>query len=80
MVNYNETTDRYRSGKKRFIPKYDYVKFYDGYWYPVRMTTYLYWFKYLQEAELSSEFDVDWKKYKASMHVKTYAHAAKAQL
>jgi len=33
MVNYNETTDKYRSGKKRFIPKSDDVKHHDGYWY-----------------------------------------------
>ena len=65
MVNYKETTDRYRSGKKRFVPNSDYVKYHDGYWYPVRMTTYLYWFKFLQECEKSEEFEVDWKKYKA---------------
>ena len=65
MVNYKETADRYRSGIKRFVPKSDYVRFHNGYWYPVRMTTYLYWFKFLQEAEVSSEFEVDWKKYKA---------------
>ena len=65
MVNYKETTDRYRSGKKRFIPNSDYVKYHEGYWYQVRMTTYLYWFKFLQECEKSKEYEVDWKKYKA---------------
>ena len=64
MVDYDYTSHEYRNGKKRFVPKSDYVKFHDGYWYPVRMTTYLYWFKFLQEAELSREFEVDWKKYK----------------
>ena len=64
MVDYDYTSHEYRNGKKRFVPKSDYVKFHDGYWYPVRTTTYLYWFKFLQEAELSREFEVDWKKYK----------------
>ena len=64
MVDYKHTPDRYRSGKKRYVPNSDYVKYHDGVWYPVRMTTYLYWFKFLQECEKSDEYEVDWKKYK----------------
>jgi len=35
----------------------------DGMWIPFRKRTYLYWFKFLQEAERSSDYTVNWKKY-----------------
>jgi len=41
----------------------DWVKYKDGYWIGHRKRVYLYWFKYLQHAELSSEYNVDWTKY-----------------
>ena len=36
----------------------------DGYWIPSLKRTYLYWFKFLQEAELHQSYEVDWSKYK----------------
>ena len=33
-------------------------------WIPHLKRTYLYWFKFLQEAELNDGYLVDWKKYK----------------
>ena len=33
-------------------------------WIPYRKRTYLYWFKFLQEAQMFDEVSVDWKKYK----------------
>jgi hypothetical protein len=41
----------------------EWVRYRDGLWIPQRKRTYLYWFKFLQEAELSSEYQVDWSKY-----------------
>ena len=41
-----------------------YVRYKDNLWIPQRKRTYLYWFKFLIEAEQSSEFTVDWSKYK----------------
>ena len=43
--------------------KSDWVKHRDSLWIQQRKRVYLYWFKFLQEAELSEEFEVDWKKY-----------------
>jgi hypothetical protein len=42
---------------------YDWIRYKDGYWIPHRKRVYLYWFKYLQHAEKSSEYEVDWSKY-----------------
>ena len=42
---------------------YDWVRYKDGHWIPHRKRVYLYWFKYLQEAERSDSFQVDWSKY-----------------
>ena len=36
----------------------------DGYFIPQRKRIYLYWFKFLQEAERSPEFKVNWNKYR----------------
>jgi len=36
----------------------------DGLYIPHRKRTYLYWFKFLQEAEKSTNFTIDWKKYR----------------
>ena len=47
-----------------FIPKSRWVKYKDGYWIPVRKRNYLYWYKFLQIAEQSPDYKVDWKKYK----------------
>ena len=44
--------------------KSDWVKHRDGLWIQQRKRVYLYWFKFLQEAESSDEFDVDWKRYR----------------
>ena len=35
----------------------------EGLWLPHKKRMYLYWFKFLQEAERSSEFTVNWNKY-----------------
>ena len=42
---------------------YDWIRYKDGHWIPHRKRVYLYWFKYLQEAERSDSFQVDWSKY-----------------
>lgn len=42
---------------------YDWIRYKDGYWIPHRKRVYLYWFKYLQEAEQCPEFAIDWSKY-----------------
>ena len=38
---------------------YDWIRYKDGYWIPHRKRVYLYWFKYLQEAEQCPEFAVE---------------------
>ena len=42
---------------------YDWIRYKDGHWIPHRKRVYLYWFKYLQEAERSDSLQVDWSKY-----------------
>ena len=42
---------------------YDWIRYKDGYWIPHRKRVYLYWFKYLQQAELSPRHTVDWTQY-----------------
>ena len=42
---------------------YDWIRYKDGYWIPHRKRVYLYWFKYLQQAELSPRHTVDWMQY-----------------
>ena len=42
---------------------YDWNRYKDGFWIPHRKRVFLYWFKYLQQAELSSSHKVDWTKY-----------------
>ena len=39
------------------------IRYRDGIWIPHRKRTYLYWFKFLQEAERSPDFTVNWNKY-----------------
>ena len=50
-------------------------KYRDGLWIQHKKRTYLYWFKFLQEAELSKTHSVDWIRYeewggKSMMNVK----------
>ena len=40
------------------------IRYRDDIWIPHRKRTYLYWFKFLQEAERSSDFTVNWNKYR----------------
>jgi hypothetical protein len=44
----------------------EWIRYKDGLWIPYRKRTYLYWFKFLQEAEAApdTEFKVDWNKYR----------------
>ena len=42
---------------------YDWIRYKDGYWISHRKRVYLYWFKYLQHAELSPNHEVDWTQY-----------------
>ena len=42
---------------------YDWIRYKDGYWIPHRKRVYLYWYKYLQQAELSPRHTVDWAQY-----------------
>lgn len=42
----------------------EWIRYQDGLWIPYRKRTYLYWFKFLQEAEKFDEVKVDWRKYR----------------
>jgi hypothetical protein len=42
---------------------YDWIRYKDEYWISHRKRVFLYWFKYLREAEQNPEFTVDWSKY-----------------
>ncbi len=42
---------------------YDWIRYKDGYWIAHRKRVYLYWFKYLQEAQLCEDYEIDWSKY-----------------
>jgi hypothetical protein len=42
----------------------DSIRYRDGLWIAYRKRNYVYWFKFLQFAEESDEFSVNWKKYK----------------
>ena len=42
----------------------EWIRYRDGLWIPYRKRTYLYWFKFLQEAERSPDFKVNWRKYR----------------
>ena len=42
----------------------EWIRYKDGLWIPYRKRTYLYWFKFLQEAERSDEHKVNWNKYR----------------
>ena len=39
------------------------LRYRDGYWIGARKRIYLYWFKFLQHAERSKDYAVDWSKY-----------------
>jgi hypothetical protein len=41
----------------------EWIRYRDGLWIPHRRRTYFYWFKFLQEAELSESHTVDWSRY-----------------
>ena len=40
------------------------IRYRDKLWIPHRKRTYLYWFKFLQEAERSPDYKVNWNKYR----------------
>ena len=40
------------------------IRYREGLWIPYRKRAYLYWFKFLQEAERHPDYKVDWKKYR----------------
>ena len=42
----------------------EWIRYRDGLWIPYRKRTYLYWFFFLQEAERSPDFEVNWRKYR----------------
>ena len=41
----------------------EWKRYKDGLWIPSFKRTYLYWFKFLQEAEMSNDHKVNWSKY-----------------
>lgn len=41
-----------------------FIKYRDGLWIEHRKRVYLYWFKFLRHAEESTDYEVDWKKYR----------------
>ena len=43
--------------------KSNWVRYRDGRWIPTRKRVFLYWHKFLVEAEKSDEYQVDWSKY-----------------
>ena len=40
------------------------LRYREGYWIEARKRVYLYWFKFLQHAERSNDYTVDWKQYR----------------
>ena len=42
----------------------EWIRYKDGLWIPYRKRIYLYWYKFLQEAEKHPDYKVDWKKYR----------------
>jgi hypothetical protein len=42
----------------------EWIRYQDDLWIPYRKRTFLYWFKFLQEAERFDEVKVDWRKYR----------------
>jgi len=40
------------------------LRYRDEYWIEARKRVYLYWFKFLQHAERSNDYTVDWKQYR----------------
>ncbi len=36
------------------------LRYRDGFWIDARKRVYLYWFKFLQHAERSADYTVDW--------------------
>jgi hypothetical protein len=51
------------SSPKRFDPKSRWVKYQDGLWIQSRKRVFLYWYKFLQHAEKSEDFTVNWDRY-----------------
>jgi hypothetical protein len=49
---------------KRFVPNSRWVRYREGRWIPTRKRVFLYWFKFLQQAEKSDDYQVDWSKYR----------------
>lgn len=39
------------------------LRYRDGFWIDARKRVYLYWFKFLQHAERSADYTVDWSRY-----------------
>jgi hypothetical protein len=50
---------------------YRWIRQKNGLWIPYRRRTYLYWFLFLQEAEKSDEYEVQWDKYRGWGGAKT---------
>jgi hypothetical protein len=46
------------------MKKSEWIRYKGGLWIPYRKRTYLYWFKFLQEAERFEDVSVNWRKYK----------------
>ena len=49
---------------KRFVPNSRWVRYRDGRWIPTRKRVFLYWYKFLQLAEQSHSYEVNWSKYR----------------
>lgn len=48
---------------KKFVPNSRWVRYREGRWIPTRKRMFLYWYKFLQIAEVSDIYQVDWSKY-----------------
>ena len=51
------------SSPKRFDPKSRWVKYQDSLWIQSRKRIFLYWYKFLQHAERSEDYTVNWDRY-----------------
>ena len=56
-----------RYERMTILSKSQYIKYdkTEGLWIQHRKVVFLYWFKFLQHAERSDQYEVDWKKYKS---------------
>ena len=53
-----------KTTRKGVVANSAFIKYKDGLWIEHRKRVYLYWYKFLQHAEESADYEVDWRKYR----------------